>query len=68
MIEICLVAIIFFLLLHNFAIQKQYLSHLKELEAKVLGIELEGKVATPNEIAENPYRDISEVSPNEIIK
>jgi len=55
-------------LLHNFAIQRQYLSHLKELEAEVLGIDLGGKVATPNEIAENPYRDISEVSPNEIIK
>lgn len=32
------------------------------------GIEPEGKLARPNEIAENPYRDISEVNPNEIIK
>ena len=68
MIEICLVAVIFFLLLHNISIQKQFLSHLKELEQKLAGIEPEGKLARPNEIAENPYRDISEVSPNEIIK
>ncbi len=32
------------------------------------GIEPEGKLARPNEIVENPYRDISEVSPSEITK
>lgn len=68
MIEISLVVIIFLLLIHNFSIEKQFLTHLKQLEDKLAGIAPKDEVETPNDIKENPYRDISDVSPNEIIK
>lgn len=68
MIEISLVVIIFLLLIHNFSIEKQFLTHLKQLEDKLAGIAPKDEVETLNDIKENPYRDISDVSPNEIIK
>lgn len=32
------------------------------------GIENEDKLETPNDIKENPYRDIADVNPSEVIK
>jgi hypothetical protein len=68
MTEIFLIIVISLLLLHSFSVQKQFLNHLKELENKLAGIEEKGKVATPNEIVENHYRDIADVNPSEVIK
>lgn len=67
MTEIVLVIVIFLLLVKMFTTERQYLNHLKDLENKLAGIEKEGKVATPNEIAENPYMDIADVPPSKII-
>lgn len=68
MTEIILCIVIVLLLLHNFSIQRTFLSHLKQLEGKMANIEPDGKVATPNEISENHYRDIADVPPTEINK
>lgn len=68
MTEIILSIVILLLLIHNFSIQRTFLGHLKQLELKMVNIEPEGKVATPNEISENVYRDISDVSSTEINK
>lgn len=68
MTEIFLIIIISLLLLHSFAVQRQFLNHLKDLENKLAGIDKEGKFASPNEIAENTYRDIADVNPSEVIK
>jgi len=68
MTEIILCVVIVALLLHNFSLNKTYLNHLKELERQLANLGSEDKVATPNDIRENHYRDISEVNPNEIIK
>jgi hypothetical protein len=68
MTEIVLVAVIALLLIHDFSTQRQFLNHLKDLEYKLAGMEGKGKVETPNEIAENHYRDISDVNPDEVIK
>jgi len=68
MTEITLCIILFFLLLHNFSIQKSFLLHLKELENTLAGIKTETDVESPNEIEHNNYRDIADVPPTEIIK
>lgn len=67
MTEIILVVVIFLLLLRMFSMEKNYLNHLKSLENKIAGIEENDKVATPNEIGETPYMDISDVPPSKII-
>ena len=63
MTEIVLVVIIFLLLFSNFATQRNFLTHLKQLENKLADIEEKDNVETPNEIAENIYKDIDDVPP-----
>ena len=63
MIEIVLVVIIFLLLFSNFSTQRQFLTHLKQLENKLANTEDKDSVETPNEIVENPYRDIDDIPP-----
>lgn len=63
MTEIILVVVIFLLLFSNFSTQRQFLLHLKQLENKLAKIEDKDSVETPNEIAENIYRDIDDVPP-----
>lgn len=66
MTEIILTVVIFLLLLNTLTTQRQFLNHLKQLEDKLAKIDPEDKVASPNEIAENTYRDIDNVSLTEI--
>lgn len=66
MTEIILAIVIFLLLLHNFSTQRQFLTHLKQLEDKLAKIENEDKVDSPNQIGENRYRDIDDISPTVI--
>lgn len=68
MTEILLVIVVALLLLHNFSIQKNFLRQLENLENKLAGVEEKGKVETPNDIAENYYRDIADVNPGEVVK
>lgn len=66
MTETLLVIVVGMLLLHNFFIQRQFLSQIKALSNKLADIEEEGKVETPNDIQENHYRDIADVKPGEV--
>lgn len=66
MTEIILCIVILFLLLHNFSTQRSFLNHLKQLEDKLAKIDSGDKVDSPNDIKENPYRDIDDVPPTVI--
>jgi hypothetical protein len=66
MTETILSVVILLLLIHNLLIQRNFLSHLKELEKKMAGVEDKGKVESPNQIEENHYRDIADVNPGEV--
>ncbi len=67
MTEIILGGVILLQLIHSLARDRQFLSHLERLENKLAKID-NSKVESPNEIEENRYRDIADVTPAEVMK
>ena len=68
MTETILALVVVALLIHNSYLQRSFLKHFSELERKLAQIpDAKTEVDSPNQLDQNKYRDITDVSPQEAV-